>query len=309
MKFLLLATLTLAVNSHSRRLVRRATLPVPVELGEQIGEGGSGQVFRAINSQSKQPEPYVLKCVHGDLVRKKILVNEYIKSELMTMDPHVIKVYRIPNRMFKWQVIMETDEDGKAVRTENREGYCMPMELGGKQLGSYVRRMLKNNQLTLEQLANLMHQLMYTLSKMHEQNISHCDLSANNVVMVGDIPKYIDFSGEAFDNVNTKYVLDNSEKEYVLSPGQGNESSENCDNDLWRFGQMLKGLLKAYMEKHPAPSKELDLGFQLVKGLRLNRIDRTLQNNKGKWVANVGEGQILTAKAALSHPFFTQFRP
>ena len=90
----------------------------------------------------------------------------------------------------------------------NDTAYIVMEYLDGMDLKNYLKR---NGKLTVEQTINLLMPVMNSLKKIHSQNLIHRDISPDNIMIVGNDVKLLDFgsarSVAAFENKSLSVML------------------------------------------------------------------------------------------------------
>ena len=98
---------------------------------------------------------------------------------------------------------------------ENDTAYIVMEYLDGMDLKNYLKR---NGKLTVEQTINLLMPVMNSLKKIHSQNLIHRDISPDNIMIVGNDVKLLDFG-----SVRSVAAFENKSLSVMLKPGYAPE--------------------------------------------------------------------------------------
>ncbi len=191
------------------------------ELGEQIGAGGMGTVYRGMHIQS------------GQTVAVKILKAELASPEMIerfTREGEALRTLNHPN------IVKMLD-----ALTEDEQHYLV-MELVE---GGCLRDLLNQTpQLPIQQVLKISLEIADALTRAHHLKIIHRDIKPSNVLLADDgTPRLTDFgiahtpdsdmtgSGEVLGTVA------------YLSPELLNGGPASVQSDIWAFGIMLFEML------------------------------------------------------------------
>lgn len=98
---------------------------------------------------------------------------------------------------------------------ENNTAYIVMEFLDGKDLKNYLK---ENGTLTAEQTINLLMPVMNSLKKVHSQNLIHRDISPDNIMLVGNKVKLLDFGA-----ARSVAAAENKSLSVMLKPGYAPE--------------------------------------------------------------------------------------
>lgn len=278
--------------------------------------GANSIIYRCMNKLTKKT--FAVKIIDKRPLYKMASISNYsrcIKAiqsevEILTMlkgHPNVVQLNDIYENKLYLYIIMEEIEDGDL--------FC------------YIN---KNNRLTEAQFVHIMHQLLSTLSELHEKyHVIHGDLKPENILLTKDHQvKIIDF-GMSVVLKPFRYLDRLIGSPYYTAP-EVIKRRYNHASDLWSVGVIMYVSLFGYFpffiaaDDYPLNSKEhnhaiyekIQYGFQPIivdiqkygygpwfpNNIQISQeardlISRLLQNDST---------QRLTATEALSHPWIKQ---
>jgi serine/threonine protein kinase len=194
------------------------------EVGDLIGQGGMGAVYRGRDTRS------------GQWVAIKQL-----KPELLTAGSEALERFRR-----EVEALRRLDHPNivKLIGTfrEGKNYYIIMEYLGG---GSLTRLLQSQPQLPIEQVLNIALDLSDALTRAHRLNIIHRDLKPDNVLLTEDgVPRLTDF-GVALMTDQTRLTQSGSiiGTGAYLSPEACRGYELDARADVWAFGVMLYEML------------------------------------------------------------------
>ena len=185
-------------------------------LGDSLGEGGFGKVFKATFHNQPFAIKFITKCGGDvDYLFKEISVLAHLEHE------NVIKLYSYCG----------TDEDQIALIMEYASGGT---------LKKYIRN---EEKLDDKEARDILRQILTTVKYCHSQDIIHRDLKPENILFFDEEHKkikIIDFGISALLNTKTRAGSLNYISPEVLS---GKDSSSLPSVDVWSIGCILYEML------------------------------------------------------------------
>ncbi|MEQ8676620.1 MAG: protein kinase [Aggregatilineales bacterium] len=199
------------------------------EIKEQIGAGGMGTVFRAIDQQSGKN--VALKLLKSEAVAHDSSILTRFEREAEALrelnHPNIVKVF-------------ETVQDGDS-------HYIVMEYVAGGALNSVIKN---EGKLPVEQVLKLAIELADALTRAHYLKIIHRDIKPANVLIADDnTPRLTDF-GVAYMGKKeriTQIDVSVGTPDY-MSPESLKGESADSRSDIWSFGVMLFELLT---HRHP----------------------------------------------------------
>ncbi|NWF68556.1 MAG: serine/threonine protein kinase [Chloroflexi bacterium] len=194
------------------------------EIGEVIGDGGMGTVYKGLDTRTKQP-----------------VAIKYLKPEVIAQEPGIVERFR---------------REGEALRRLNHpnivkvlamskeeDSYYLVLEYVGG--GSLAELMRKSGQLTLKRVLSIALELSDALARAHHLKIVHRDLKPGNVLIASDgTPRLTDF-GIAYLAYRSRLTMAQTVMGTLayLSPEalDGRPMDERAD--IWSFGVILYEML------------------------------------------------------------------
>lgn len=257
---------------------------------EQIGSGGFGDVYKARDDVHDRVVAIKVLRTDDPIIRKRFEREAKVISRLN--HPNIITIYTF--------------------NKESNPPYLVLEFLRGKQLTNLLSE-ADGNPLPLPQIFKILKAVASALAKIHAEGIAHRDLTASNVVIVGNEQvKLIDFgickiSGERaltvhpdrFPTLEPLKPEDYTAKDSALgtlrymSPEQCLSQGIDSATDIWAFGIVAFLMLAG---RHPYPGLAGEPLYYLITsnypmpGLRnfapkapqrlIELVDRCLQKNK-----------------------------
>ena len=187
-------------------------------LGDQLGEGGMGRVFRAIDGNGDEA---AVKIVKADLARDRIFRRRFDREASIAQrveHPHVVPV------------IDKGEQDGLP--------YLAQVFVRG---GSLEERILREGKLPLAEAVRICTAVASGLDALHEQGLIHRDVKPANILLGNDGTPYITDFGLAKDrdaSVITKTGQALGSMDY-MSPEQIRGEEVSAQSDVYGLGCVL----------------------------------------------------------------------
>ena len=201
----------------------------PYEVESKIGEGGMGEVFRAVDTRLNRP--VAIKFAHQQFSARFEREARAISS---LNHPHICTLYDIgPNYL-----VMELLE------------------------GETIAARLKDGPLPVDQALLYASQIAAALEEAHEHGIVHRDLKPGNVMLVKSGVKVLDFglaTREGDDTLTGRNIVIGTPA--YMAPEQREGKPADARTDLYSFGCMFYEMLtgaRATADRKPVPSKALE---------------------------------------------------
>ena len=206
------------------------------EIGESLGEGGMGAVFRVTRNGTSYALKVLLPHAGADpkTHERFILEGEILKA---IDHPNVLKVYEI-GEIDGWPYLL-----------------CELIDGGG------LDELLKNGPLTWDRAFSICESVLDGLSAAHEKNIIHRDLKPSNILLTkAGVPKVADFgiakAGEGFESRKTTTGIIVGTPAYI-APEALKEEKLTPRADLFSIGVMLYELITGELPWKAANVQEL----------------------------------------------------
>ena len=201
----------------------------PYQVETKIGEGGMGEVFRAVDTRLNRP--VAIKFAHRQFSARFEREARAISS---LNHPHICTLYDIgPNYL-----VMELLD------------------------GDTIAARLKNGPLPVDQAIHYASQMATALAHAHEHGIVHRDLKPGNVMLVKSGVKVLDFGLAAREGDDTltgsRMVIGTPA---YLAPEQREGKPADARTDIYSFGCILYEMLtgaRATPDRKPVLSKALE---------------------------------------------------
>jgi tetratricopeptide (TPR) repeat protein len=169
------------LGKRHRRLFafwKKKTYIGPYQLGERLGGGGFGDVYKAFSIRDAGM-PVALKLLREEYARDPLLRQRFL-NEARVIDrldhPHIVKVLE---------------------RGENNDRLYLAMEfIDGKNLADIIK---ENPRLPLDFCVEVMKQLLDAVEALHRQGVLHRDLKPDNVMVQGGFSESPDIKLMDFD--------------------------------------------------------------------------------------------------------------
>ena len=190
----------------------------PWKLGDQLGEGGMGRVFRATNGEGEEA---AVKIVKADLARDKVFRRRFDREAAIAQrveHPHVVPV------------IDTGEQDGLP--------FLAQVFIRG---GSLEDRIVREGALPLAEAVRICTAVASGLDALHAQGLIHRDVKPANILLGDDGTPYITDFGLAKDrdaSVITKTGQALGSMDY-MSPEQIRGEEVSAQSDVYGLGCVL----------------------------------------------------------------------
>lgn len=195
------------------------------QLGEQIGIGGMGTVYRATDAQTD--ETVAIKVLRPEVVAKDPDVVERFRREAEALrqlnHPNIVKV-------------LETYQDG--------DKPCIVMEYAEN--GSLLDLLDNQKQLDIKQALTIALDLADALTRAHRLQIIHRDIKPANIVFAGDnTPRLTDFGVAYMEDKDRVTQIGSTvgTLDYMSPDALNSASTLDARGDIWSFGVLLFEML------------------------------------------------------------------
>jgi tetratricopeptide (TPR) repeat protein/predicted Ser/Thr protein kinase len=216
--------------SDDPTLLHRGTLLGPYQVESKLGEGGMGEVFRAVDTRLGRP--VAIKLAHQEF-------NARFEREARAISslnhPHICTLYDVgPNYL-----VMELLE------------------------GDTLAARLKNGPLPLEQALVCARQIAGALAEAHERGIVHRDLKPGNIMLTKSGVKVLDFglaTLEGSETLTGSHMVMGTPA--YMAPEQREGKPADARTDLYSFGCVLNEMLtgtRATPQRKRIPSRSLEM--------------------------------------------------
>jgi hypothetical protein len=201
----------------------------PYQVESKLGEGGMGEVFRAIDTRLGRP--VAIKLARGPFSAR-------------------------------------FDREARAISSLNHPNICTLYDIGPNYLvmelleGDTLAARLKNGPLPVDQALRYASQIAAALADAHEHGIVHRDLKPGNIILSKSGVKVLDFGIATLEGDRTltgsRLVMGTPA---YMAPEQREGGPVDARTDLYSFGcvfyEMLTGV-RAASDRKPLPSKPLE---------------------------------------------------
>jgi tetratricopeptide (TPR) repeat protein len=201
----------------------------PYQLESKLGEGGMGEVFRAVDTRLGRP--VAIKFAHE----------------------------RFSARF---------EREARAISSLNHPNICTLYDIGPNYLvmelleGDTIAARLNNGPLPVDQALRYASQIAAALAEAHEHGIVHRDLKPGNVMLVKSGVKVLDFGLATWEGDDTltgsRMVIGTPA---YMAPEQREGKTADVRSDLYSFGSVFYEMLtgaRATSDRKPVPSKTLE---------------------------------------------------
>jgi tetratricopeptide (TPR) repeat protein/predicted Ser/Thr protein kinase len=208
-------------------------------LERELGRGGMGVVYKAIDTQLDRPVAlkFLGSLVDGSDEFRQRFVRE-AQAAAQVSHPNILSVYEISTQPSNFFIAMEYVE--------------------GPNIGQYLQR---KGKLTVREAVNLMSQACAALGAIHEKGIVHRDIKPDNLLIAkGGLVKLMDFGlakGHGARLTGTNVVMGTP---CYMSPEQVRGEDVTAASDIYAIGMMLHELLtgKAVFADGNVLARQLD---------------------------------------------------
>ena len=251
---------TQTIESHSWNLETGTTFGGRYQIIEQLGRGGMGWVYRALDIKTR--EEVALKLIRPDIASDQRTLERFVNE--------IKLVHKISHRNI-----------GKMYHLGEDQGiHYITMEyVPGEDLKSFIRR---SRRLDVGTTVAIAKQVCSGLSEAHNAGIVHRDLKPGNIMVDRDgNPKILDFGiARAVGSLGvTAEGIVIGTPEY-MSPEQVEGKDSDCRSDIYSFGvilfEMVTGRVPfaadtpfavAFKHQSEKPSRPQDLNPQIPSQL------------------------------------------
>jgi len=281
----------------------------PYVLGEKLGEGGFGIIYKAIDKKTK--EERAIKIMEKKTIKDRLQNILFKKPSNEDMEPYI--------RGFLNEVKnMKNIIQGKNNKNEyacsiieyfnTSDKFVIVMELCDDNLLNYC---LHKNPLSLEEINEILSQLNNSFEIMVEKRIFHRALKLENILI-----KYINKEKtkfiaklklnedscsleNSFNKLSEERILSNIK---ILAPEILNHKNYNEKSDLWSLGVLIYVL--AFKEYPYDGNCKEDILNKIKRNEKLRETNDTNLNNLIKRLLIEDTEKRLTWKQYFNHDFF-----
>jgi eukaryotic-like serine/threonine-protein kinase len=209
--------------------LRAGTVLGPYQIESKLGEGGMGEVFRAVDTRLGRP--VAIKVIHEQF-----------------------------NSRF--------EREARAISSLNHPNICTLYDIGPNYLvmelieGETIAARLKNGPLPLDLALRYAAQIAGALATAHERGIVHRDLKPGNVMITNSGVKVLDFGLATLEGAETltgsRMVMGTPA---YMAPEQREGKPADARTDIYSFGCVLYEMLtgtRATPERKPVSSRTLE---------------------------------------------------
>jgi serine/threonine protein kinase len=194
------------------------------ELGELIGDGGMGAVYKGVDVRNKQ-----------------LVAIKHLKPEVITLEPEIVERFRREGQALR-QLNHPNIVKVLAMTKEGKSYYLILEYVGGGSLADLLRG---SERLTLDQILSISLELSDALARAHHLKIIHRDIKPGNVLLATDgTPRLTDFGiahlGDRTRLTQTQTVLGTLG---YLSPEALDGKPLDARTDIWSFGVLIYEML------------------------------------------------------------------
>lgn len=209
-------------------------------LDEKIGEGGTGQVYRAHDLLLDMP--IAVKVLHPALSRNSqalAALQSEARISMQLTHPHIVRLYNLAKRGDVYLLIMEF------IR------------------GSNLHQVLKDpRSREATYVVALAQTIASALDYAHRHGVLHSDLTPSNVLIsVDGIPKLIDFGIASLINQQTERGAFVVGTPSYMSPEQLRGDPQDIRSDVFSFAVLVYQMLTGYLPQAPDATHE-DLAYR-----------------------------------------------
>ncbi|XP_058515917.1 LOW QUALITY PROTEIN: probable myosin light chain kinase DDB_G0275057, partial [Ochotona princeps] len=196
------------------------------KIGKELGSGSFGQVRECTKRDTN--EVFAVKIIERKMTAKeKMIPGRPSNEQMMRSEVNILKMLDHPH------IVKYVDF------FEDRYFFYAVLELLAG--GELFYRIVKRTKLTEQDASNFCKQMISALAYLHERQIVHRDIKAENFMYKGQSPdavvKLIDF-GMSSRLPESGYLTDLCGSPHYISP-ELIERHYGCSVDMWAFGVML----------------------------------------------------------------------
>lgn len=237
--------------------VAHATLELshvgPYEILAQVGSGGMGTVYKAIDRQRDVTVAIKVLDRRYDLDRKR-RKRDYLGREITFVSSinheNIIKMHD--------QIIEQEDAEGNIRR-------CLVMEfIDGPNLRYYIQHRV----LTVQQMIDICIRLAQGLDCLHQRGIVHRDIKPENFLFSRDLRqvKIVDFGlSKSTTSWRMRWMKEGGGTRRYMSPEQLAKKSLDTRSDIFSFGLVMYEL---FTGRHPCPGPDINKIMQQIRSSR-----------------------------------------
>ncbi|MFN8372275.1 MAG: serine/threonine-protein kinase [Anaerolineae bacterium] len=194
------------------------------EIGEPIGDGGMGTVYKGLDTRTKQP-----------------VAIKHLKPEVIALEPEIVERFRREGQALR-QLNHPNIVKVLAMTKEGKSYYLILEYVSGGSLANLLRT---QQILPLERILSIALELSDALARAHHLKIIHRDLKPGNVLLANDgTPRLTDFGiahlGDRSRLTGTQTVMGTLG---YLSPEALDGKPLDPRADIWSFGVILYEML------------------------------------------------------------------
>ncbi len=212
----------------------------PYEIVAQVGSGGMGTVYKAVDRQQDKVIAIKVLDRRYDLDKKK-RKRDYLGQEIRIAANlrHECIIQMFP------QIIEQEDRNGQVRR-------CLLMEYID---GHNLREFINTRELTMPQMINLCIRLCHGIDFLHQNGIVHRDIKPENFLFSRDMKKVkiVDFGlSKSNTSWRSRWIKERGGTRRYMSPEQLAKKSLDARSDIFSYGLTMYELFSG---RHPCNGK------------------------------------------------------
>ena len=182
-----------------------------------------------------------------------------------------------------------------------KDNFYIVMELCLINLEEYMK--IRNEELSIQELKEILIQLNKIIKKMNEENIIHRDLKLSNILISVNKINKISFKLCNFNlSKNTNLKLKNNKNILTIAPEIIKEGNINNKNDIWSLGVIIYYLL---FKEYPYNGEtELQLNQDIYSGKKLKKSNNNELNDLINKMICIDLNYRISWDDYFNHPFF-----